>query len=882
MYNQSQNQGFPITITFLTKSRTLYSDKINSKASFNSLIENFQKNSQYKSQAKIKNKYLINGKQIRGNQTLEEIILQNMCDPMNCELQLELNDILYSGDIHSSVYKKIIHPKDNPFGLFVYSTKEGMLSLHNFEEKTINLFELDKINSASAYCNSNEDFYISGSNGKDDKNFWIINNNDFTIKKKNMPFGKQNHSMIYLNFNENEEWVFITGGNNKKTFYYDLNKNYFINWGDTIDPHQNPALIRIGEYLYILDALNTKKNYWERTKIISPNRKWEKTIPKIDKKLLANFPNEFAVSYDINGHILFIGGNNILNSNSTYVYNPLNNEITLSKNGTNDNETFADKFFYKINNKYNVAIPKNINEQKEICVVNKDEQALIKINIDIPNDYKKTKIKSRINFDDKKLFDNKNDEGTLIIKELDNKVKGNNNLMNNNYMNQIIQAQYICENCAGNNNSICQICHKSLQKNNFDNKYQRTIKHNPTRQNPYIEKIHDDYYPTFEKKYGRTYGNYKENRKVRVEVIYDEYTPIKVNYELGKPYQYKYVKPKKIEESKNAIEEPKNIIEEPKNITEEININNNENNINIKNDNKVNIVQEDNKENNQQIEENIIESNEVNQQNEENNIETKENEINNINQEQQEKMEEYINQEENVEIENEEEHYEEHYEEKNEEYNEQVEEEHNYYKHYSQKQLDEAQQNEVLRDSLEVNEIKKEKEKEKDIDNEIIKPIFKLDFGFKDDYEDKSDNDFNIIKGLKLKFDNENESKVNIINSNINIEKSNEINNNQENIIIKGEEENQNIEQNNEEEVHYENHENDENENIQEEGGEYNNEQGEEEINFEENCEEMRYEEQEENDNENGEEQNEVIKIGQEGENENEEHYINEEHEEEN
>ena len=333
-------------------------------------------------------------------------------------------------------------------------------------------------------------------------------------------------------------------------------------------------------------------------------------------------------------------------------------------------------------------------------------------------------------------------------------------------MNRIIQAQYICENCAGNNNSICQICHKSLQKNNFDNKYQKTIKH--TRQNPYIEKIHDDYYPTFEKKYGRTYGNYKENRKVRVEVIYDEYTPIKVNYELGKPYQYKYVKPKKIEE--------------PKNITEEININNNESNINIKIDNNANIVQEDNKENNQQIEENIIESNEVNQQNEENNIETKENEINNINQEQQEKMEEYINQEENVEIENEEEHYEEHYEEKNEEYNEQVEEEHNYYKHYSQKQLDEAQQNEVLRDSLEVNEIKKEKEKEKDNDDEIIKPIFKLDFGFKDDYEDKNDNDFNIVKGLKLNFDNENENKVNIINSNINIEKSNEINNNQENI----------------------------------------------------------------------------------------------------
>ena len=876
MYNSSQNQGFPITVTFLTKNRTLYTEKINSKTSFNSLLENFKNHSQYQSQAKLKNKYLINGKQIRGNQTLEEIILQNMCDPMNCELHLELNDILYSGDIHSSVYRKIIHPKLNPFGLFVYLTKEGMLSLHNFEEKTINLFELDKINEGSAYCNSNEDFYISGCNGKEDKNFWTINNNDFNIKKKNMPFSKQNHSMIYLTFNKNEEWIFITGGNNKKSFYYDLNKNYFINWGDTLDTHQNPALIRVGEYLFILDTLNTKKNYWERTKIISPNRRWEKIIPKIERKLIANFPSEFAVSYDINGHILFIGGNNKLNSNSTYVYDPINNEITLSKNGTNDNEIFSDKFFYKINNKYNVAIPKNINEQKEICVVNKDEQALIKINIDIPNDYKKTKINSRINFNDKKLLDYKNDEGTLIIKELDNKIKEKNNIMNNNYMNQIVQPQYICDNCSENNKSICQICHNSLQKNNLDkSNLQRTIKNNPTRQNPYIEKIHDNYYPTLEKRYGRRYGNYKENSKVRVKIIYDEYTPIRVNYELGKPYQYKYVKPKKTEEKKIVIEKSKSI-------KEEININNNQNNINIQNNINVNFVQEDNQDNNQQIEENIIESKEINRQIKENNIEFKENEINNINQEQQEKMEEYINQEDNVENEKEAEQYEEHVEnkieEKNEEYNEQVEEGHNYYKHYSQKQLDENQQKEVLRDSLDVNEIKKVK----DNDDEIIKPIFKLDFGFKDDYEEQSDNDSDIVRGLKLNFDKENNFNV---KSNINIEKSNEINDNQENIIINGEEENQNIEQNNvEEEIHYENHENDENENVQEEGSELNNEQGEEEINFEEDGEEMQYEEQEENINEYEEEQNDVIKIGQEGENENEneEHYINEEHEDEN
>ena len=58
MYNQYQPQGFPISVSFITKNRTLYKEKINSKSSFNTLLENFKKNSQYQSQAKLKNKHM--------------------------------------------------------------------------------------------------------------------------------------------------------------------------------------------------------------------------------------------------------------------------------------------------------------------------------------------------------------------------------------------------------------------------------------------------------------------------------------------------------------------------------------------------------------------------------------------------------------------------------------------------------------------------------------------------------------------------------------------------------------------------------------------------------------------------------------------------------
>ena len=451
MFNQKNNIGFPISVTFRTKYRTLEKKEINSNTSFNDIIETFKNNSKYKTQAKPKNKYILNGKEIKKNQTLEEIIYQNKSDPFNSELYLELDDIQYSGDEQSPIFTKIIQPNkgENNFGLFVYSSKENILNKKTFPEKTINLFELNKINDGSTFCNSKEDLYISGSEEKDNKDFWIINNKDFSIKKKTMPFSKQNHSMIYLSFNENEEWIFIVGGKDKKTFYYDLNKNYFINWGDTLDTYSNPALIRIGEYLYIFNNINNKKNYFERTKLINPTRKWEKRIPSIDKKLIPNFPSDFAVSYDLNGNILFLGGNNIINSNSTYIYDPIKNEITLSQNGTNDNFIFSDKIFYKVNNRYNIAFPKNLEKIKDICLVDKCEQSLIKISVEIPSDNKETKIKSKINFNDKKYLNNKNEENSLIIKIVENK----NNQMNNTLTQS--QPQFICNNCINNKDLVC-------------------------------------------------------------------------------------------------------------------------------------------------------------------------------------------------------------------------------------------------------------------------------------------------------------------------------------------------------------------------------------------------------------------------------------------
>ena len=877
MFHPSQDQGFPISVTFLTKFRTLTKEEINSKTTFNNLIENFLKNSKYKSQAKPKNRYIINGKEIRKNQTLEEIISQNMSDPFSSELFVEFNDNLYSGDEICPIYTKILKPKTNPFGLFVYSSKNSTLSLKSFPEKTVNLFELDKINEGSAYCNSEDDLYISGSKENDNKSFWIINNKDFNIKKKNMPFSKQNHSMIYLNFNENEEWIFIIGGDDKKTFYYDLNKNYFINWGDTINSYTNPALIQIGEYLYIFDTINDKKNYFERTKLINPTRKWEKVIPSIDKRLVPKFPSEFGLSNDINGNILLIGGKNTIHSNNTYVYNPINNEITLSQYGTNDKMIFSDKIFYKLNNKYNIAFPKNLEETKEICLVDKDEQSLMKITVEIPSINKEIKIKSKINFNDKKYLITQNDKDSLTIKTLDNKDKK----VNYRNMNNMAKPEFICNNCIQNKDLVCSTCHRPLTDNNFgyDESGQKIKK-----DFPYIEKIYDKYYSTYDKKYGSSsYGHSQSNGKVKVQIIYDEYTPIRVNYELGKPYVFKY----KASEKKES-EKKEEIINK-----EEIH----ENNIN---DQDKQQVVEESREKNELL---------ISNENQENNDLIENKNVVEENNENNEQLEPYINEEENAEQENEEnveeqqneeEHYEQYenqIEEKNEEYNEQIEEENGNYKQYHQKNKDEIPKHEILRDSLEEEESKENKENEiievkKEIkeDDYIIQPMLKLDFGFKD-YNDYNDEDFDIIKRMKLNFDDDKakyENNEEII-QNIDIIQSNELvkEENQENIVVKDENENIHEEENNEhmeeEEVKYENNEI-ENENEENgmdigEGEEEHYEQA-EEVNFEEDGEEMRYEEENINENEEEnnyeEEQNDALEYKNEDNNENSENQIEE------
>ena len=113
--------------------------------------------------------------------------------------------------------------------------------------------------------------------------------------------------MIFIQPNK----VFVVGGNDTKTFYFDTIKKEIINAADLNIIRIETALKIIGNILFCFDNVNKANNdqlSFERINIDNPKAEWELVYPiikgdKFQQKL-------FAVSKDINEeNIIFLGGN---------------------------------------------------------------------------------------------------------------------------------------------------------------------------------------------------------------------------------------------------------------------------------------------------------------------------------------------------------------------------------------------------------------------------------------------------------------------------------------------------------------------------------------------------------------------------------------------
>ena len=356
-----------LKVIYYTKRRQLGSKIFFATSKFQEVLLYFEKNLK-DPQTFLKSSYFLNGKQIFPND-----ILLYFCtvDPnlrlVEEDLFIEIEELEHIDDSSEPIFSKLLKPLINPFKLIMLNVKEGILQMVDFDKDKIKNFGFDcLVNNNYACCNSLDALYISFG-----KNLWIISNKNFALEKKEMPIAKEKHSMVYIVSNNT---IFIAGGDNTDSFYYDINNKEFIPWGKMSGIQEKPALIQYGDFLYSFNSFNPSGIYFERTKLTSLAKKWEKLIPQSGDQESGFFYNKlFGVSKCSGGNILFAGGIN--NQLRTFVYNLKLNVLYININ-KDESILLSERTFYKIDHNFNIGITQNIEKNHIIAIINKNSKSL--------------------------------------------------------------------------------------------------------------------------------------------------------------------------------------------------------------------------------------------------------------------------------------------------------------------------------------------------------------------------------------------------------------------------------------------------------------------------------------------------------------------------
>ena len=364
-----------INAKYYTKKGLIKEGKFNSNSTFGQILDYFKKNNK-NIFFKLKPKYIFNGEIVKNNQLISKLIhIDKNCSLKFAEIWIEINnesnDKTGEQDI---IQKKILKPKKNPFGILVITPSKDSISLEKYPEYTTKKFNLYDFNYTSAYCDSPNFLFISGGEQKSKilDNFWIIEHELYNIENKKMPYPKKNHSMIYIE----EGLVYIVGGNNNITFFYDLEKDEFIKCGNLIQVCLEPTLLRINDFIYCLSSLKDK-NFFERIKISRMSGNWEKVNVFISPENKIKFTNNFFGALNMgDGNLIICGGNDI--SENSFIFNCFSHTLIKTEE-KDENIELGDKRLYPIDNNYYIGISRYFEENKEIIILNKKTKKLKKI-----------------------------------------------------------------------------------------------------------------------------------------------------------------------------------------------------------------------------------------------------------------------------------------------------------------------------------------------------------------------------------------------------------------------------------------------------------------------------------------------------------------------
>ena len=394
MKEENDLQNLLVKVIFYTKYEIIKEEKISIDTTFERIIDYFNNNVKIAQNEfgnvgfNLKSSYKLNNTNIKNEDTIKSLIEStDISELSEIKLCLEIEEIKKPTDnIINNLDEEIniiYKPKSNPFSIFSFNIKLGIVTLEPYAENIVTLYELNKFNSSSAYCNSPNDLFISGGNSDNiiSNNFWIVDNNKKSITKKEMPFQKANHSMIYLK----EKYILITGGDDLKSFFYDINKNSFIVCGDLSNKCSKPALFRYNDYIYCLSDLNEEKQFFERLclKEDLSLSYWEKIYPCFGNELDSEFNiKNFGVTSELYNGFIVLGGGNLI-KNTTYVYDVENNILSLS-DGKNEKVYLEEKTFYKYENdkNYFVNFSGDFEKKQEIVFINQKNKSVLLVDVD--------------------------------------------------------------------------------------------------------------------------------------------------------------------------------------------------------------------------------------------------------------------------------------------------------------------------------------------------------------------------------------------------------------------------------------------------------------------------------------------------------------------
>ena len=297
-------------------------------------------------------------------------------------------------------------PFNNPFEVFIFNKNNKILNIQTFDNEQIKSMELNDYGASSAYCNGNNHLYISG--GETCDNQIIDKFFDIDLKNNNIdgPYDispKKNHSMVFIP----PEKVFIVGGNDQKTFYFNTKQKQIIYLKDLNIMRTEPALQVIGNFLYCFDNVNKADNEqisFEKINIENPDAEWELIYPNINQ---AKFPQKFfAVSKDNkNENIIFLGGNMDDNMDSNelknFKYNIEANLIEQTNIPFHD-FNYKEKTFLTYNKNVDYLLPDFNRQHPEVTFYVKNKERFEKIN------YLPTEINENNNYIQKNKYNERN------------------------------------------------------------------------------------------------------------------------------------------------------------------------------------------------------------------------------------------------------------------------------------------------------------------------------------------------------------------------------------------------------------------------------------------------------------------------------------------